>query len=218
MKHLFLTSLVSTHCALQGVSEAKVSVGRIQKFLETPELSSPQVPLIGNVNKGAAIVVSQATCHWNNNGSANVSIVSAEQSSSASSGDIANVVFDSTGLVVALDNVNLDFCMGTLTCIIGNVGSGKSAIVQMLAGELPLSSGQVQRRVDSTLAYAPQSPFIAQGSVRDNILFGHDYDETNYQRILVSCGLDVDFAQLRGGEDTMVGDRGAQLSGGQRAR
>ncbi len=119
--------------------------------------------------------------------------------------------------MVALDNIDLDFLMGTLTCIIGSVGSGKSALVQMLAGELPLSSGVI-RRVDGTVAYAPQDPFIMGGSVRDNILFGHAYDEMNYQTVVSACGLDIDFLQLREGENTMVGDRGVQLSGGQRAR
>ena len=85
----------------------------------------------------------------------------------------------------------------------------------MLAGELPLSSGHVRKRAGSTLAFASQDPFILVGStVRENVLFGRPYDEAAYQDVLDACGLNVDFAQLREGEDTM----GVQLSGGQKAR
>lgn len=88
----------------------------------------------------------------------------------------------------------------------------------MLAGELPLSSGHVRKRAGSTLAFAAQDSFIVQGSVRENIVFGRPYDETAYQNVVNACGLNVDFVQLSEGEDTMVGDRGVNLSGGQKAR
>jgi hypothetical protein len=56
------------------------------------------------------------------------------------------------------------------------------------------------------------------GTVRENILLGKPFDIDLYNSIVVACGLNVDFSQLRDGEDTIVGDRGVQLSGGQRAR
>lgn len=88
----------------------------------------------------------------------------------------------------------------------------------MLAGELPPSSGTLKRKQGSTIAYAPQDPWIMDGTVRENILLGKPYDSDFYSSIVNACGLNVDFAQLRDGEDTIVGDRGVQLSGGQRAR
>jgi ABC-type multidrug transport system fused ATPase/permease subunit len=54
--------------------------------------------------------------------------------------------------------------------------------------------------------------------VRENILLGKPFDIDFYNSIVIACGLNVDFAQLRDGENTIVGDRGVQLSGGQRAR
>ncbi len=121
--------------------------------------------------------------------------------------------------MVALDNINLRFDAGTLTCVIGPIGSGKSALLQMLAGEITLSSGLIKMRAGSTVAYASQEPFLMQGSVRENILFGRLYDDLTYQTVTHACGLDKDFAQLCDGDATIVGgDRGVQLSGGQRAR
>ena len=104
------------------MSEANVSISRIQKFLETRELSSTEVPIIGNDSDRTAIVVSRATCHWNSSGTSSEEPASLKSLSySSSSDDIENNAFDSTGLAVALSNVNLSFDMGALTCIIGEV-------------------------------------------------------------------------------------------------
>jgi ABC-type phosphate transport system ATPase subunit len=59
---------------------------------------------------------------------------------------------------------------------------------------------------------------IVDGTVRENILLGRPFDSDFYNSIVNACGLNVDFQQLRDGENTIVGDRGVQLSGGQRAR
>jgi ABC-type lipoprotein export system ATPase subunit len=103
----------------------------------------------------------------------------------------------SSGLIVALEDVSVDFHMGELTCVIGAVGSGKSALIQMLAGELPPSTGILRRRRrrggrDVSIAYAPQDPWIMDGTVRENVLLGCEYDSIKYVSVIRSCGLDVD--------------------------
>ncbi len=192
--------------AVMGASECWVSVSRIQRFIQTPELATIEDVFVPEASDKTAIVVKDVTCHWSSNpvltpnGDRNV-----EES-------------DYTGLIVALNGVDIEFQMGQLTCIIGAVGSGKSAFISMLAGELPLSSGAVKRRAGSSIAYAPQDPWIMDGTVKENILLGLPYDAEFYNEVIHACGLNVDFAQLRYGEETIVGDRGVQLSGGQRAR
>lgn len=198
---------ITKHLSLgiMGVSECYVSVGRIQRFLETPELEN-EIEFLGEeTSQSCAISVCDVTCHWNNSRAESVSTMNTSDDTDA-------------GLVVALDKINLEFELGQLTCIIGEVGSGKSALIQMLAGELPPSSGRMKRKPNSTIAYAPQDPWIMDGTVRENILLGRPLDSDFYDSIVNACGLNVDFAQLRDGEDTIVGDRGVQLSGGQRAR
>ena len=93
------------------MSEVKVSISRIQAFLEAPELSSTQEPIIDSEQEFKAIIVSQATCHWNSNTTIGLQHCNND--------------------VIALGNINLEFEMGTLTSIIGGVGSGK-------VGHLPL--------------------------------------------------------------------------------
>ena len=207
--------------AIMGLSEAFVSISRIQRFLETPELENYYIndeniiipPLSTSPTNDCdddcdapALVASQITCHWNGNGKIPTAHSSAD--------DII-----SSSLIIALEDINVKFDMGELTCVIGAVGSGKSALIQMLAGELPPSMGTLNRRRQSiSVAYAPQDPWIMDGTVRENILLGSDYDVTAYSTVIRSCCLDVDFTQLRDGDLTIVGDRGVQLSGGQKAR
>mmetsp|Transcript_5656 Transcript_5656/g.12347 ORF Transcript_5656/g.12347 Transcript_5656/m.12347 type:complete len:1360 (-) Transcript_5656:160-4239(-) len=202
--------------ATMAVSECWISISRIQRFLETPELEkcSDNHSLIPDDNANTAIEASHVVCYWN--GSEQSPAVSAAKSSSSDKSDLATDGIEPE-LIVALDDVSVDFDMGTLTFVIGSVGSGKSALIQMLAEELPLSGGTLRRR-DCSVAYAPQDPWIMNGTVKENILLGKGYVSELYSNVIHACGLNVDLAQLPSGEDTIVGDRGVQLSGGQRAR
>lgn len=56
------------------------------------------------------------------------------------------------------------------------------------------------------------------GTVRSNILFGQAYDRERYRQVVKKCALERDFALLPNGDRTIVGERGASLSGGQKAR
>ena len=219
--------------AVMGVSECWVSISRIQRFLETPELEvNDELPLLEKDENGknnAAMVASNITCYWNGNGrSSSLSTLtsSSDVNSTSNIGDddaekdaeTNRSRMDMLGLIVALQNVDLEFDMGTLTCVIGAVGSGKSALIAMLAGELPISNGSLRSRSGASVAYAPQDPWIMDGTIKENVLLGLEYNAELYKTVIDSCGLNVDLGQLRDGENTIVGDRGVQLSGGQRAR
>lgn len=119
---------------------------------------------------------------------------------------------------MALDNINANFAEGQLTCILGEVGSGKSALLQLLAGELAMSHGKHYRKAGYSIAYAQQDPWIMNGNVRQNILMGRPMDSELYDHVVMASGLNVDFVQLRHSDETFVGEGGSQLSGGQRAR
>jgi ATP-binding cassette subfamily C (CFTR/MRP) protein 4 len=118
---------------------------------------------------------------------------------------------------IALENISLTFKDKALYCVIGKVGSGKSALLQALAGELPVSSGRIIKDY-SSVAYAAQDPWIMDGSVRENITMGLPYKEDWYHQVVDACGLVPDIDGFLHGDLTIVGDRGVQCSGGQKAR
>ena len=115
-----------------------------------------------------------------------------------------------------LDNLNIDFPRGKLIGVIGPVGAGKSSLLQTILRELPLESGSID--VNGSISYASQEPWVFSASVRQNILFGEKYDRERYNSVVRACALEKDFEQFEYGDRTIVGDRGASLSGGQKAR
>lgn len=137
-----------------------------------------------------------------------------------------------------LCGVSLKINGGQLCSIIGPVGSGKSSLINVLLHELPLGAGIIELlqydngkssvirnnggfitdSLELTISYASQEPWLFSGTIRENILFGETYEMMRYQQITQVCSLLHDFKQLPKGDLTIVGDRGASLSGGQRAR
>lgn len=115
-----------------------------------------------------------------------------------------------------LENINFTANKGELTCIVGRVGAGKSSMLQAILGDLWKIQGEVVVR--GRIAYAAQSAWIMNASVKENIIFGHRWDPHFYNQTINACALVDDFRQLPDGDQTEVGERGISLSGGQKAR
>eukprot|EP00980_Cylindrotheca_fusiformis_P019849 scaffold6966_cov112-Cylindrotheca_fusiformis.AAC.27 len=201
--------------AVMTLSECLVSSKRIQAFLELPENTNSEKDGTnvnntsssggGDEKERVVLSVSAMTCVWD----AEVQHQHQDPSSSNS-------------MVVALSNVSLSFECGRLYGIVGKVGCGKSALLQALAGELHVTQGTIFRKY-SSLAYAEQNPWIMNGSIRENIIMGRQSSSSSspkewYETVLEACGLTFDLSSMANGDETIVGDRGIQLSGGQRAR
>lgn len=105
---------------------------------------------------------------------------------------------------------------GSLVGICGGVGSGKSSLLSALLGQMTLLDGNVA--VNGGFAYVAQQAWILNDSLKENILFGNEYDRDKYYAVLEACCLLPDLAELPYGDMTEIGERGANLSGGQRQR
>ncbi|XP_034354498.1 ATP-binding cassette sub-family C member 4 [Arvicanthis niloticus] len=105
---------------------------------------------------------------------------------------------------------------GELLAVVGPVGAGKSSLLSAVLGELPPTSGLVS--VHGRVAYVSQQPWVFSGTVRSNILFGKKYEKERYEKVIKACALKKDLQLLEDGDLTVIGDRGATLSGGQKAR
>ena len=133
--------------------------------------------------------------------------------------------------LMQLDGINLKIPRGSLTAVVGKVGSGKSSLLQALLGEMRRTKGDVT--FAGSIAYCPQQSWIRNATLRvspslfvasstvvdknldqENILFGQVYEEKKYQQVIKDSCLDADIAMLPNGELTEIGEKGINLSGG----
>ncbi|PPQ74022.1 hypothetical protein CVT26_006961 [Gymnopilus dilepis] len=105
---------------------------------------------------------------------------------------------------------------GAFIGIVGRVGSGKSSLLQAMIGEMRRTRGEV--KFGGRVSYAPQTPWIRNATLRENILFGQPDDEERFRKVVQACSLDHDLEVLPNGENTEIGEKGINLSGGQKAR
>ncbi|KAK5648315.1 hypothetical protein RI129_003207 [Pyrocoelia pectoralis] len=115
-----------------------------------------------------------------------------------------------------LSDINIDIHENNLNAIIGSVGSGKSSLLHLILGELSITNGDVQ--IQGNVSYASQEAWLFSASVKQNILFCHEYNEVRYKHVLKVCALERDLALLPHGDRTIIGEKGKSLSGGQKAR
>ncbi|XP_064568791.1 ATP-binding cassette sub-family C member 4 isoform X3 [Zonotrichia leucophrys gambelii] len=115
-----------------------------------------------------------------------------------------------------LQQISFTVRRGELLAVIGPVGAGKSSLLSAILGELPKDKGSIN--VTGRIAYVSQQPWVFSGTVRSNILFDKEYEKEKYENVLKVCALKKDLELLANGDLTVIGDRGATLSGGQKAR
>ncbi|CAD2219123.1 ABC transporter transmembrane region/ABC transporter, putative [Angomonas deanei] len=115
-----------------------------------------------------------------------------------------------------IEDLTVSVPSGKLTVIVGPTGCGKSTLLQVLLGQLEVSSGRVW--CCKNIAYVPQQPWIMNATLKDNILFFSEDDEERLTRALEVSQLKADLDILSNGLKTEIGEKGINLSGGQKAR
>ncbi|XP_059865823.1 multidrug resistance-associated protein 1-like [Delphinus delphis] len=127
----------------------------------------------------------------------------------------ASFSWDKTGIPI-LKDLNIKIPEGALVAVIGQVGSGKSSLLSAVLGEMEKLKGVVQRK--GSVAYVSQQAWIQNCILQENILFGSVMQKQLYARVLEACELLPDLEQLPNGDQTEIGERGVNISGGQRHR
>ncbi|KAJ7220715.1 multidrug resistance-associated ABC transporter, partial [Mycena pura] len=188
-----------------------VSLRRIDQYLDSPEVS---VLAESAESHGTRIFLSSASLTWP-----------------------LSVKPDAATAPFTLSNLSLEFPAGELSLVCGKVGSGKSLLLLALLGEAEVVSGQVvcprsapdflansselptsEWVVRGVCAYVPQTAWLRNQSIRDNILFELPFCAERYAKTLKVCALLPDLAILEYGDLSEIGERGINLSGGQKAR
>ncbi|KAK2051438.1 P-loop containing nucleoside triphosphate hydrolase protein, partial [Colletotrichum caudatum] len=116
-----------------------------------------------------------------------------------------------------LTNVNLVINRGSITICSGPVGSGKTALLKSLMGELATVSGSISIS-SKRIGCCEQSPWLPSGTLKEAICGFLPEEPGWYEQIIRLCCLDEDLLALPNGDQTMIGSRGLNLSGGQRQR
>jgi ATP-binding cassette, subfamily C (CFTR/MRP), member 4 len=181
--------------AVTSVAEGWVSLRRVEEFLmqrisyKASSVKQERKKSVHIQSLQKGIFMRSATAYWNQSDNNNhIGIVS----------------------------VDLEIVKQTLVAIVGQVGSGKSTLLEVILKELPLVAGDLD--VTGTLSYASQQAWIFEGSVKNNIIFTEKFVSKRYKNVLHICALERDLELFPHGDETIVGDRGISLSGGQKAR
>ena len=128
--------------------------------------------------------------------------------------------------------LNLKIPRGGRVGFVGKTGSGKSTLVDLIMGLLEPTGGSIeidgralssanQRAWRARIAHVPQSIYLADASLAENIAFGVNPSDIDHERVRESARkaqLSEFIETLPSGYDTLVGERGVRLSGGQRQR
>ncbi|PZD47338.1 MdlB, ABC-type multidrug transport system, ATPase and permease component [Pyrenophora tritici-repentis] len=115
-----------------------------------------------------------------------------------------------------IKGLNLTFGRNELVAIIGGVGSGKSSLLAALAGDMRKTSGEVI--FGASRAFCPQYAWIQNATVRENIIFGKEFNKRWYDQVVDACALRPDLDMLPHNDATEIGERGITVSGGQKQR
>lgn len=173
---------------IQNIINAQISFGRIQKFMEAEEMH-PE-----SIRKPAMTA------------DANVAV------------QLKDGVFswDAEGKEPILKDLTVDIPRGGLVMVVGQVGSGKSSLLSAIMGEMRRKRGEVA--VVGSMAYTAQDPWIQNSTLRSNILMGGDMRYDDYAAALQACALATDLEMLPAGDASEIGEKGINLSGGQKHR
>ena len=115
-----------------------------------------------------------------------------------------------------ISKINLSMKQGDHMIVVGKVGTGKTTLLFSIMEETKMMGGNISTK--GTIAYVEQEPYIYSASIKDNIIFGKNYKEDLFHKALEASQLLRDIEGFSKGIDTVIGERGINISGGQKAR
>jgi ABC-type multidrug transport system fused ATPase/permease subunit len=162
-----------------SLTNAWVAVERIENFMREPEKD-------GDVNESETSSDSERTV-------------------AKPTFKLQNCDFSWPGSLPVLHNVTLTLGSG-ITAVYGKIGSGKTALLHAILGELDKTGG-IACVPDVRMGYCAQTPWLQSMSIRDNILFFTEFEEARYQKVLDACELVEDMKSFKDGDRSNIGEK-----------
>ena len=142
---------------------------------------------------------------------------------------VSGLTYHYDGDTAGIADVDLKIPAGSFTVVTGQIGSGKTTLVQTVLGVLPKQAGEIRWNgeivedpkaffVPPRCAYTPQTPKLFSEKLSANILMGLPWNWDDLNRAIRLGVMEADLPTLEDGLDTVVGPRGVKLSGGQMQR
>jgi len=202
----------------QGVvflAEANLLMKRLGEILDSPEIG--EITFKAPENDENAIEFEGFSASWFKEENDNSPLKTLEENKNQ---ETRNLIQENKNIAQenrqTLVDINMKIKKGSHSALVGKVGSGKSSFLLSFTGEMSKMVGSL--RYNGTIAYVEQEPTIFAGTLRESILFGKEYKPEFYHRIIEGCNLESDFKLFAQGDLSEAGERGNNLSGGQKAR
>ncbi|KAF9931657.1 Multidrug resistance-associated protein 1 [Mortierella alpina] len=175
-----------------------VATRRIQQFLMQEEVNEQDVVRFDGLpgdERDPVISIEGATFSWTGPTKVTEMQKNAPDERTALLSESENLSQES--ILPTLSSISLAVGRGSLTAVVGRVGQGKSSLLSAMIGDMYKLDGRI--RISGRVAYVPQQAWITNASLKDNILFGTEYNEARYKQVLCACGLEPDLAMLPAG-------------------
>ncbi|KAG1728440.1 hypothetical protein EDB19DRAFT_1642493 [Suillus lakei] len=204
--------------ALSAIPDASSAIQRLTHIFHAELISKDA--LVIDKDQEPALLVKDATFEWESFENCS----EAFRSKKGACGDKTvkedkakeNTASGKDAPLFRVKNATMSIPRGQLVAVVGPVGSGKSSLMQGLIGEMRKVSGHVS--FGGSVGYCPQTAWIQNATLRDNITFGRLFEEDRYWRVLEIACLLPDLKMLPDGDLTAIGEKGINLSGGQKQR
>ncbi|XP_063302912.1 cystic fibrosis transmembrane conductance regulator [Pelobates fuscus] len=188
-------------------------IDKIQDFLQKEEFK----PLEYNLTT-TDVVMENVSASWDEDMGQFFEKAKLEVNGNGATNEDPNLFFSnfSLHLTPVLSDISFTLDKGQLLAVAGSTGAGKTSLLMMIMGELEPSAGKIKH--SGRISFSPQVSWIMPGTIKENIVFGVSYDQYRYLSVIKACQLEEDISKFPEKDNTVLGEGGITLSGGQRAR